>query len=55
MIEVKTNVEDVHIVCDSLYEANTWKVFIEANGHKCQIFVDGILIDLSNNLIKPNK
>ena len=42
------------INCQSMYQAHTWGVYLEANGFECKTFVDGVLQKLPNDLQHPN-
>ena len=41
------------INCESMYQAHTWVVYLNANGFKCKTLVDGVLQNLPNDLQHP--
>ncbi len=54
-IQVITSDSNVGTInCESMYEAHTWLIYLEANGYKCETFVDGISQSLPNNLQHPS-
>jgi hypothetical protein len=42
------------INCESMYQAHTWVVYLNANGFKCKTLVDGFPQNLPNDLQHPN-
>lgn len=56
-MEIEVIAEDKNIEtikCESMYEAHTWVVYLNANGFKCKTLVDGFPQNLPNDLQHPN-
>lgn len=54
-IEVKTNDKNIGIIeCDSIYEAHTWVIWLEAKGYKCDVIINGEIKSLPENIQHPN-
>jgi hypothetical protein len=55
MIIVKCNDKNIgEIKCESMYEAHTWKIYLNANGYECEVLNNGESINLSNEIQHPN-
>jgi hypothetical protein len=54
-IEVRTSDSNVGIIkCDSIYEAHTWVIYLEAHNIKCETVIDGVTKEFTNELQHPN-
>lgn len=54
-IEVVAEDKNIDTInCESMYEAHTWVVYLNANGFKCKTLVDGVPQNLPNHLEDPN-
>jgi hypothetical protein len=56
-MEIQVITEDRNvgtINCESIYEAHTWVVYLEAHGHKCETHVNGKSQKLPNDLQHPS-
>ena len=54
-IEVVTKDKNIGTInCESMYEAHTWVVYLEAKGFKCETLVDGVSQKMPNDLQHPS-
>ncbi len=50
MIIVKCNDKNIgEIECESMYQAHTWKIYLNANGYECEVLNNGESINLPIN------
>ena len=55
MIIVKSNDPNIEeIICDSMYEAHTWKIYLDANGYECDVIIDGKSTSLPEDIQHPS-
>lgn len=55
VIEVRTSDSNVGTIkCDSIYEAHTWVIYLEAHNIKCETIINGVTKKLPNELQHPN-
>ena len=61
---METTVENIVVVsedknigeinCTSMYQAHTWKIYLEAHGHSCKIIKDGEEQNVPYDIQHPN-
>ena len=55
MIIVKCNDKNIEeIKCESMYEAHTWEIYLNANGYECKVLNNGESINLLDEIQHPN-
>jgi len=54
-IEVVAEDKNVGTInCESMYQAHTWVVYLNANGYECEVLNNGESINLPNEIQHPN-